>query len=441
MGDLFQGNCWSTNTSSLATDIAAAHTLLAKAEKLLWEGHRPAASVAILAPRSATLWDDLCSLYDDSCIFGKRGNRTRQNLGAFGKCCFTPSNIMDSTCVDQAMRTVDYMAEVYGDYHALASVHNIPVGWIDETAVASNASAMQALSTLVMTEPNIPAATVPPLLKWVRAGGNLVLVCAAGVLDEYNQPNPLLWQGLGLLQAGVGSTSPTAFSEWAPASRMNVHVAGELILAANGTGSVLGLVDLAVAAYGRRCVSGLPPTAADKDSTVLASFSDGAAAVTSTTVGQGSVVYFSWLPGVSHLAAMEPSSRLPIPRAPDLISDASTWLATAVKLARHPSSPTFAATTNTPLVEMPLLLSPTGAVVTVLDWRSQNDILPSDRRKPSLVLNVTLPFAPLSVDSALHGALHWDPVVPRGGDSFYSVLVEVATSTHGADFISFHREM
>jgi hypothetical protein len=433
---MFPGNCWSANTSALAVEISDAHALLAKAERLLWEGVRPAASVAILAPRSATPWDDLCSLYDDTCIFGKRGNRSRENLGASGKCCFTPSNIMDSTNVDQTIRTVDYLAEVYGVYHALAQVHNTPTTWIDETAVVSNASAMQALSTLVMTEPNIPAATVAPILDWVHAGGNLVVVCAAGVLDEYNQPAPLLWQGLRLLKGGAGSTSPEDFSKWAPASRMNVHVAGELIIVANGTGSTPELTDLTVAAYGRRCVSGLPPIAANEDSTVLATFSDGTAAVSSTTVGHGSVVYFSWLPGVSHVAAMEPSSRLPVPRAPDLISDASKWLAAAVSLARNPTAPTAAAAANAPLVETPLLLSTYGAVVTVLDWR------PHDATwKQTLVLNVTLPFAPQSVESALHGELHWAPIVPARGGGFYGGLVQVEAppSAHGADFISFHR--
>ena len=343
---------------------------------------------------------------------------------------------MDSTCVDQAIRTVDYMAEVYGDFHGLQSVHNIPTTWIDETAVANNASAMQALSTLVMTEPNIPAATVGPILQWVRRGGNLVVICAAGVLDEYNQPNPLLWQGLGLLQGGAGSTLPDDFASWAPAGRMNVHVAGELILAANGTGSAPELTGLTVAAYGRRCISGLPPTtAADKESTVLAKFSDGTSAVTSTVVGKGQVVYFAWLPGVSHLAAMEPSSRLPVPRAPDLVSDASKWLAAAVNLARQPP-PTSTVTVNTPLVETPVLLSAAGAVVTVLDWRPHNVAW-----TPALVLNVTLAFLPNSVESALHGVLHWVPVEHARGDGYHNglVVVEAPPTTHGADFVSFHR--
>lgn len=438
-----QGNCWSKNTSSLAADIAAAHALLAKAEELLFLGRRPPASVAILAPRSATPWDDLCSLYDDTCIFGTRGNRTRENLGAFGKCCYTPGNIMDSTNADQQIRTVDYLAEVYGDYHALAQVHNIPVSWVDETAVATNASAaFRTLSTLVITEPNIPAAAVTPIIEFVRGGGHLVLICAAGALDEYNQPNPLLWQAMGLLHGDAGSTSPADYSSWAPASRMNIHVTGELSLAANGTGSAPGTADLTIAAYGRRCTSGLPSEAA-VPSSVLGTFADGTTAVNSVAVGRGSVVHFAWLPGVSHLAAMEPSPRLPIPRTPEVISDASRWLAWAVSLGKRsypPTSGTWAARVNVSLVETPLLLSEKGAVVTVLDWRPHNTA--TTQEPAGLMLNVTLPFAPVSVKSALHNAaLQWVPQLPVISGSYTGLVLVVAPpNTHGADFISFYRE-
>lgn len=148
----FPGNCWARGNESLqlAPQIQSAHSLLAKAEELLWAGQRPAAAVAILAPRSAQPWDDLCSMFDDTCLFGKRGNRTRQNLGAAGKCCKSPTNIMDCTNFDQAERTVDYMSEAFGTYHALAQVHNIPVEFVDETMLAYNTSKMGQISTLLV---------------------------------------------------------------------------------------------------------------------------------------------------------------------------------------------------------------------------------------------------------------------------------------------------
>lgn len=144
------GNCWARGNESLqlALQIQSAHLLLAKAEELLWSGQRPAAAVAILAPRSAQPWDDLCSLFDDTCLFGKRGYRTRKNLGAAGKCCHSPTSIMDCTNFNQAERTVDYMTEVFGTYHALAQVHNIPVDFVDETLLAYNTSKMAQFSTL-----------------------------------------------------------------------------------------------------------------------------------------------------------------------------------------------------------------------------------------------------------------------------------------------------
>lgn len=158
--------------------------------------------------------------------------------------------------------------------------------------------------------------------------------------SRYNEPNPKLWLGLGLVKGGAGSASPGEYSAWAPASRMNVHVAGELTIAANGSGvGAPAWEKLNVTAYGRRCESGLPRTIrAGNDEhkvTVLATFEDGTAAVSLREVGQGSVVYFAWLPGVSHLAAMQPSPGLPVPRAPDLDSDAAKWLDAAVALRRR----------------------------------------------------------------------------------------------------------
>ena len=162
----FPGNCWARGNDSLqlAPQIQTAHSLLAKAEELLWLGQRPAAAVAILAPRSAQPWDDLCTMFDDTCLFGKRANRTRKNLGAAGKCCKSPTNIMDCTNFNQAERTVDYMSEVFGTYHALVQVHNTAVEFIDETTLAHNRSKMGQFSTVILVSSRVGSA----LYAWLQ---------------------------------------------------------------------------------------------------------------------------------------------------------------------------------------------------------------------------------------------------------------------------------
>ena len=438
----FPGNCWGLGNESLslAPQIQAAHELLASAEDMLWAGARPSASVAILAPRSAEPWDDLCSMFDDTCSFGKRGNRTRRNMGAFGKCCAAPSNIMDCTNFDQAERTVDYMSEVYGAYHALAQVSNIPTEFVDETTLAKNASRMDTIATLLVSEPNLPSEGATALTEWVQRGGHLILLCAGGVLDEYNEPAPAVWQALGLLAPDVPKTD---FAEWAPASRMNVHALGEDVwgpaTAFNGSGVSPSGASLTVKAYGRRCLSRAELNGelnVGAGETVLARFTDGSPAISTRNVGNGSVVRFAWLPGVSHLSAMAKSKTAPPDRPePTQLTEASKWLAATVGLAHTAPEPTAVAVVDAPLVETPILLSDLGAVVTVLDWRPKAP-LGDKRGRPDLTLNVTLPFAPTMVQSAQSGALVWTAGAARG-NGCHSGTVKIATPSQGADYITF----
>ena len=81
-----------------------AHAMIASAESVLWEARRPRAQLAILMPRSSGFWDDWEVAHPNAVCL----------------CC----------CVNGAAmsRYVDYTAETYGLYLALATDANIPVG-------------------------------------------------------------------------------------------------------------------------------------------------------------------------------------------------------------------------------------------------------------------------------------------------------------------------
>jgi hypothetical protein len=295
----------------------------------------------------------------------------------------------------------------------------------------------------MQSQPNLPADAAMALTAWVKAGGHLILSCAGAVLDEYNTPTPTVWQDLGLLPAGP---PPDDFQSWAPASRMNVHVAGSDVWSAatvsNGSGVSPLYSSLAVEAFGRRClgsrerqIAGIDDSVADE--TVLARFADGATAVSLRELGSGSVVHFSWLPGVSHLSASaKPKGAPPNSPAPSALTDAARWLAEMVELARNPApQQTAVATVDVPSVETPILLSSLGAVVTVLDWR------PPTSRSQELILNMTLPFQPHMVDSAQGGALIWQPHTRALIDgNWHTGSVVLTTPRDGADYVSFHRK-
>ena len=217
-----------------------------------------------------------------------------------------------------------------------------------------------------------------------------------------------------------------------------MHVAGEDVwgpsTVVNGSGLPPAHGDLAVKAFGRTCLAGADDGGSGS---VLATFTDGSTAVSMHKLGDGSVVRFSWWPGVSHSAAMYPGRDPPSGQArPTMLTDASRWLAVAVALARNPAQTAAAtATVDVALVETPVLISSLGAVVTILDWRPAGA---ADRSTP-LLLNVTLPFSPNLVESASAGKLTWTPKGPSSG-SWHSGVVEVPppSATHAADFVSFH---
>ena len=137
---------------------------------------------------------------------------------------------------------------------------------------------------------------------------------------------------------------------------------------------------------------------------------------------------------------------MPDTPAPSAITDASRWLRKMVELAQEqPETPVV--TVDAPLVETPILMSTLGAVVTVLDWRP-TALLSTDRSK-HLMLNVTLPFEPIAVDSAQGGPLTWYPHLgsdlgARVGSSvsgkWHTGTVILNTPMHGADYVSFYHK-
>ena len=73
--------------------------------------------------------------------------------------------------------------QVHGIYSALALQENIAVDFVDEDGMAEAATLAQ-FTTLFLTQPNIPTATVAPLVAWVKAGGTLVTTSNAAHWDE-----------------------------------------------------------------------------------------------------------------------------------------------------------------------------------------------------------------------------------------------------------------
>ena len=76
-----------------------------------------------------------------------------------------------------------WCCQVHGIYSALALQENIAVDFVDEDGMAE-AATLAEFTTLFLTQPNIPAGTVAPLVAWVKAGGTLVTTSNAAHWDE-----------------------------------------------------------------------------------------------------------------------------------------------------------------------------------------------------------------------------------------------------------------
>ena len=335
----FPGNCYSEKAGMLRK-LAQANVMIGAAEDVLWPGKRPQARVAILSPKSSEMWD------------------------VKGVSISTP--ISDAANTDLNRSTVDYMAEVPDLYLALQHA-NIPVDFIEEEDLSP--SGLAPYRAVYVTEPDIPEEFQKELGNWVLGGGTLIAISNAGSMDRYDEPstvlsgirgahNPererMLISNLGALKSFGKITAGSAEATgWGPRDTLAQPVKGE----------------------------------------VVAHFEDGAPAIIRHLVGKGTVVHFTWLPGVSYVKSSSGASgKLPW----SFSSVIRNWIVAPVKDAGIQ----MPVETSKPMVETPMLVSRMGAAITVLNWN--NDPL------NSLELTVRVPFRVRSVTSVLRGPLKFD---------------------------------
>jgi Beta-galactosidase trimerisation domain len=336
----FPGNCYSEKTGMLRK-LAQANAMIGAAEDVLWPGKRPRARVAILSPKSSEMWD--------------------------AKSIAVPTQISDATNTDLNRSTVDYMAEVADLYLALQHA-NIPVDFIEEEDLSH--AGLAPYRVLYVTEPDIPEEFQKELVIWVEGGGTLIAISNAGAMDRYDEPS-------SILSALRGAHSPER-------ERALIPSLGAL--------KALGRV---IAASGEAIAWGPRDTSAQSvKGEVVAHFEDGSPAITRRTVSKGTVVHFTWLPGLSYVRSSSGGSgKLPW----NFSSIIRNWIVAPVKDAGI-QLPVEA---SEPMIETPMLCSRVGAAVTVLNWN--ND--PVNK----LGLNVRVPFRVKSVTSVIRGPLKFDP--------------------------------
>jgi len=332
----FPGNCYSEKLGMLGK-LAQANAMIGAAEDVLWPGKRPRARVAILSPKSSEMWD--------------------------AKGIPIPTQISDATNTDLNRSTVDYMSEVADLYLALQHA-NIPVDFIEEEDLSH--SGLARYRVVYVTEPDIPEEFQKELGTWVEGGGTLIAISNAGAMDRYDEPSTIL---TGLRGAHNPERERVFISNLGAVKALGKVQAGSLDATAWGPRDTL-----------------VNPVKGD----VVAHFEDGSPAIIRRTVSKGTIVHFTWLPGLSYVKSSSAAGgMLPWNFSPVI----RNWIVSPVKDAAI-QLPVEA---SEPMVETPMLCSSAGAAVTVLNW--------NNGEVNNLGLTIRVPFRVKSVASVVHGPL------------------------------------
>ena len=401
---MFPDNSYSDakNASMLFEEIAQANVMVARAERMLWSARRSPAQVAILFPRSSFVWDQL------------------HYPGA------TKPNLCIAACSSSMIgNKIDYSAEVYGLYLALATDSNIPVDFVDEDAL-EEPEVLARYKLIWVTEPNLPAAGAAGLERWVTVGGTLATVSGAGVSDAYDEPAPALATLAGVTESSrdriaIMSESDIDSGQSSPLPRQNGTATLTPLLA-----TMAPLPFTAIGVVGKLAVS-------DPAVERLATFADGSPAITRNAVGAGRALHFAWLPGVSYWFSQRGNFEGKRPR------DASCReIIARIAALAGAAAPV---TASVPNVETPLMITPdgTGAVVTLLNFRAAGCTAAGCITPviPALALNITLPFKPTRITSTTHGPLLSFSTRPTTTREGMGVVVAVTLPLATADFVLF----
>lgn len=250
--------------------------------------------------------------------------------------------------------TLDYMAEEYDEYLAL-EMSDIPVDFIDEDELTD--ATLDHYKVLYVTEPDVPNSGQRAVTRWVKAGGTLVMVPGAAQGDRYDEPAKTLTLLTGSL------------------SHERAYVRNALSLKQ-------------VATVGGEPVFGEPPDP-PRGGTVLLTFDDHMPAITQHDVDRGHILTFSWFPGIAYAhLALGPHLEL-------LDNAAANSLRELVLKPVRSAGVSPPVQVNIPYVESPILESPEGDAITLLNW--------TGRDLSSIKVRVRVPFRIRQVVSVTRG--------------------------------------
>ncbi len=213
---------------------------------------------------------------------------------------------------------------------------------------------------LYLTDQNVSRAASKAIADWVEAGGRLFATAGAGMSDEFNRPNELMRQLLGVEQRAldVGAEPVRLEKQDLPFAKSIDQVTWK---------AATGEMQLPVINVRSR----FDVAAGAAAPTVEGRFSDSAPAVTVRTVGKGQAIYCGFLPGLSYFKPAMPMR--PVDRGTTDDSMAhfipTEFDRAASALIGFPAADVERRVVcSEPLVETMVIRAPQGVAISLANW-------------------------------------------------------------------------
>jgi len=228
-------------------------------------------------------------------------------------------------------------------------------------------------NVLYLTDRHVSRAASVQIAAWVKGGGRLFATAGAGMYDEYNKPNTVLRELMGVAEKDF-ATPPDAQVAFIKQDLPFVQP--------------LQTVDFALSGPSRKQVpafSVISTVIAAADARVEGTFVNGLPAVVRRQAGTGETLYCGFLPGLSYFRPAIPRAPFDRNSRPDSLphfvptafdANVSALVASPLRGLIRP------VTTSDPLVEASVIESAGGKVIVLDNWRG----------KPIKDLRVTINF-------------------------------------------------
>ena len=210
---------------------------------------------------------------------------------------------------------------------------------------------------LYLADRHVSQAASKKIAEWVAAGGRLFATAGAGMFDEYNQPNAVLRELLGVEQTSLEETGPQI--DYIKQDLAFVEPINMVTWKRGGKSESIPVF----------CVRSVVKVSSGTET--LATFSDNSPAVTKRSVGKGQVNYCGFLPALSYYKPAIPKRPVDRTSAEDSLAhlipssfDAAAYdlIGLAAEGIQRPI------TCSEPRVETSVIESPQGLVISLVNW-------------------------------------------------------------------------